>query len=470
MKRIRLHTLWLPPFGLWLLWRNRELCWPRKLLGSIGIALYSVIYAAIVISLLMLAGMQWEFRGGMLPYLTFRKTLPDYDALEASRRGQIRPAPASSNTNSYWTGFRGPNRDAHYQQTAITNQPRLLWKQPIGGGYASFACAEGRAFTIEQRRQHEAAVTYDIGTGRELWSHTWPAEFVESLGGDGPRATPTYDEGRVYFLGALGELRCLSASDGKLLWRKPHEVNLTYGASASPLIVDNKLIVAGDDVIAHDKLTGAPIWRFTDEKPAYSSPMVVTLAGQRQLLIVGKTRAMGLSIDQGKLLWEFPWVVLQGNRNIAQPLILSSNRFFLSAGYGTGCAAVEIVQRSADSLSARELWRNKNLKSKFASPVLWQNHIYGLDEDILVCLEAQTGARQWKDGRYGYGQLLLASGHLIILCGDGDLAFVKASPEAHQELLRIPAIEGKTWNHPALEYGKLLVRNAVEMACFQIGH
>jgi outer membrane protein assembly factor BamB len=450
--------------GLWLLWRNRDLRWPRKLLGTVGIALYSIIYAGIVVSLLMLAGMQWEFRGGMLPYLTFKKTLPNYDALEASRQTQSKASPSSAITNSYWTGFRGLNRDGHYEQTKISAKPRLLWKQPIGGGYASFACGEGRAFTIEQRRQNETATAYDIQTGRELWSHQWPTEFLEALGGDGPRATPVYDDGRVYFLGALGELRCLSADDGKLLWRKPHEVNLTYGASASPLIVENKLIAVAEHVIAYDKLTGGQIWKFSGEKPAYSSPMLVTLAGQRQLLTVGKTRAMGLSVEDGKLLWEFPWVVLQGNRNIAQPVILSTNRVFLSAGYGTGCAAVEITPDGP-----REVWRNKNMKNKFTSSVLWQNHIYGLDEDILVCLDAETGARKWKDGRYGYGQLLLASGFLVILCGDGDLAFVKASPDSHQEVLRIRAIEGKTWNHLALEYDKLLVRNAVEMACFHIG-
>jgi outer membrane protein assembly factor BamB len=465
MKRIRLHTLWLPPLGLWLLWRNSEIRWPRKLLGTIGIALYSIIYAAAVVALLLAIGMKWEFRGGTLPYLTFRKTLPNYDALEASRRTQTKTASPTESTNAYWTGFRGPNRDGHYQQSAISPNPRLLWKQPIGGGYASFACGESRAFTIEQRRENETATAYDIETGRELWAHDWPAEFTEPLGGDGPRATPTYDEGRVYFLGALGELRCLSALDGRLLWRANDGTpNLTYGVSASPLVVDDKLIVVSEHVIAYNKITGAHIWSFSKEPPAYSSPMIATLAGQRQLLIVGKTRAMGLSLEQGKLLWDFPWVVLQGNRNIAQPLVLSSNRFFLSAGYGTGCAAVEVTARGA-----REVWRNKNLKNKFTSSVLWQNHIYGLDEDMLACLDADTGERKWKDGRYGYGQLLLASGYLVILCGNGDLAFVRASPESDQPVLRIPAIEGKTWNQPALEHGKLLVRNAAEMACFLIG-
>lgn len=126
------------------------------------------------------------------------------------------------------------------------------------------------------------------------------------------------------------------------------------------------------------------------------------------------------------------------------------------------------MSRSGSGFAAQELWRNKQLKNKFTCSVLWQGHAYGLDEDILVCLDAATGERKWKDGRYGYGQVLLADGHLIILCGNGDLALVKATPERHEELARIPAIKGKTWNHPALAHGRLLVRNAIEMACFDL--
>jgi outer membrane protein assembly factor BamB len=119
-------------------------------------------------------------------------------------------------------------------------------------------------------------------------------------------------------------------------------------------------------------------------------------------------------------------------------------------------------------MSARTVWKNKFLKNKFSSSVFLNGFIYGLDEDVLTCLNAETGERQWKDGRYGYGQVLLADGHLIILSGEGELALVQASPERWEELARFPAIHGKTWNDPAIGEGKLLVRNAVEMACYDI--
>lgn len=432
-------------------------------------------------------GLQIEFRGGMIPQLTFSKTLPNYAALEASRaRQRASGTPIGTNSTSaqsaYWNGFRGPRRDGIYDEQPIRLQwplegLRPLWRQPIGGGYASFAIVNGLAFTIEQRRQQEAMVAYELSTGREAWTNSWEAEFQETLGGDGPRATPAVADGLVYGLGALGEFRCIKAVTGETVWRHnlidenqaPH---LTYGMAASALIEEDKVIVAaggarGKSIVAYDRISGKPIWKSQDDEAAYSSPMVMELADTRQLVVVSDKRAMGLNPGNGKLLWQFPWVVLQGNRNIAQPLQIGTNRIFLSAGYGTGCVALEVNQ-SHDGFSTRELWRNKNMKNKFTSSVYSNGAIYGLDEDILTCLDAAAGAQNWKEGRYGYGQLLLASDQLIILCGDGDLAIVAAKASGPQQRCRFPAIHGKTWNYPAIGAGLLLVRNAVEMACFDV--
>ena len=233
------------------------------------------------------------------------------------------------------------------------------------------------------------------------------------------------------------------------------------------------LVLAGEPqgrdarmLVVYDKVTGALAWKAIEGKAGYSSPMLVTLAGERQLLVHSSSHLLGVSPTDGKPLWRFPWRV-EFDNTIAQPMITGTNRVVLSAGYGTGAVGLEL-NRSEGGFAVKELWRNKLLKNKFTSSVLHEGHLYGLDEDILVCLDATTGERRWKDGRYGYGQVLLASGHLIILCGDGDLALVKATPERHTEIARVPAIKGKTWNHPALAGGKLLVRNAIEMACFDL--
>ncbi len=485
---IRLFAYVLPPVGVILLWLTPLLSLKKKVLGTIHILVYAI---GVGFGLLVMGALLWawqvpymEWRGSYWPTLTLSKTVPDYGRLEADRAQQSKRSFVSelSSTNSapYWTGFRGPKRDGHYtQQPILTNWPatglRELWRQPSGGGYASFSIAEGRAYTIEQRREQEVVVAYDENTGRELWDHGWESHFIEGIGGDGPRATPTYDAGRIYALGGTGELRCLDAANGKLLWRcdvvaeNGGEV-LTYGISASPLVVDGKVILlpGGDQrsVVALDKNTGKAIWRSHYDKQAYTSPMLVELAGKRQLLVVSAFHVLGFDPNEGKLLWEFPWRV-QNDNVIAQPVIVGPNRFFLSAGYGKGCVVLE-VKEQGKGLSADEVWHNNFLKNKFTSSVFWNGYVYGLDEEILTCLDATTGKRQWKEGRYGYGQLLLASGHLIILSGSGDLALLKASPDHYEEISRFPAIKGKTWNHPAIADGKIFVRNSAEMACFDI--
>jgi outer membrane protein assembly factor BamB len=339
--------------------------------------------------------------------------------------------------------------------------------------------ADGRAYTIEQRRNQEVVAAYDIHTGRELWTNGWTGRFQESMGGDGPRATPTYHEGRLYALGAEGELRALDALKGTVIWRKniladngAH--NISWGMSASPLVVDDKVIVlpggsGGRSVVAYDRLTAEPVWKALSDEQSYTSPMLVTLGGVRQIIVVSATRALGLTPDKGALLWEYPWSTSMGI-NVAQPIVFNhhgSDRIFLSASYGHGAAVFELT-KAGERFRTKTVWENQRMKNKFTSSVLHNGFIYGLDESILACIDAATGDQKWKGGRYGYGQLMLAGDHLIVLTEDGELALVSATPTRHEELARFSAIEGKTWNHPIIADGKLLVRNIQEMAAFDI--
>jgi outer membrane protein assembly factor BamB len=219
-------------------------------------------------------------------------------------------------------------------------------------------------------------------------------------------------------------------------------------------------------VAAYHKDTGAPIWTALDDQQAYSSPMLETIAGVRQIVVLTAVRAVGLTVDAGRVLWEYPFVTDMGI-NVAQPLMLGDDRIFLSAGYGTG-AAVFRVSRDGEGFAATTVWENLRMKNKFTSSVFHDGAIYGLDEAILACVDASTGELRWKGGRYGYGQLLLAGDRLIVLAENGDLVLVRASPLQHDELARFPAIEGKTWNHPVVAEGRLLVRNLREMAAFDL--
>jgi outer membrane protein assembly factor BamB len=299
------------------------------------------------------------------------------------------------------------------------------------------------------------------------------------MGGDGPRATPTYHEGRIYALGAAGEFRVLDAAKGTQFWRRNilaenSASNLIWGMSASPLIVDDKVIVlpggpTGSSVVAYNKVTGDPIWKALDDEASYTSPMVATIGGVRQIVVVTATRAVGLTVDNGTLLWEYPWVTFSGI-NVSQPIPFTHegrNLMFISAGYGHGAAVFELVA-SGNRFQTKTIWQNQRMNNKFTSSVLHNGNIYGLDESILASVNAVTGEQNCKGGRYGYGQIVLAGEYLIVLTEEGDVVLVRASPARHEELARFSAIEGKTWNHPVIADGKLLVRNLQEMAAFDI--
>ena len=414
-------------------------------------------------------------------------TQPSPTASTAPANAQAAASPvASGGTNTahssrnYWTNYRGPNRDGRYDEMAVlTSWPTqglpLVWKEPVGVGYSSITIADGRAYTIEQRRRQEVVAAYDVSTGREVWTQKWNAEYTDETG-DGPRTTPTWDDGWLFALGATGELRCLNAQTGAVRWGKNilsdnQAKNLQWAMAASPLIVDDKVIVLpggtnGKSVVAYNKVTGAPVWKVQNDVAAYVSPMLVTLSGRRQILVVSASRVFGLAPEDGALLWSQSWDTDMGI-NVSQPLIVDQNRFFISSGYGKGAALVEVTG-SGNSFQARTIWTNINMKNKFNSSVLDNGYVYGLDEGILTCLDVNTGNRKWKGGRYGYGQVLLASGHLIVLSDTGELALVKATPDAFNEVAKFTALDGKTWNYPAIAGGRLFVRNAKEMAVYKI--
>ena len=467
------------------------------LLGRVlaGVVLLAAFAAGVVGLLVVAFDLQIEFAGnGMRPLFSFGAPEAHYAALEADRddsaatpsvaaedaASEDRAAPAASGHDAVWTDFRGPHRDGLYTETPIrTDWPaeglEPLWSGPIGGGYASFVVADGLAFTIEQRRDEEVVAAYDVDSGAERWTHAWPAHFRETMGGPGPRATPTWHDGRLYALGATGRLVCLDAATGALVWERDiladgGAANLPWAMSGAPLVVDDVVVVQpgghGWSVAAYDRLTGEVAWHGLDDVQGYTSPMLATLGGVRQVVVVTAERAAGLRPDDGALLWEYPWTV-PVVPNIAQPLVISDTQLFLSAGYGKGAALVELTP-AGDRFAAATVWESNRMKNKFSSSVLIDGYIYGLDESILACIDAATGELLWKGGRYGYGQLLAAGDHLVVLTERGDLVLVRATPDGHEEIAGFRAIEGKTWNVPAMATGRILVRNARQMAAFDL--
>lgn len=410
--------------------------------------------------------------------------------------------------------YRGAHRDGVVIGPEIRTEwpepPRPLWQQPVGGGYASMAVVGDRLVTIEQRGDDEVIVCYEASTGHEIWLHTYPAKFWEAMGGPGPRSTPTIDGELVFAQGAEGDLVCLDLATGKVRWTrnllKMFELpNTQWGITSSPLVVDNHVIAnaggrLGNGLVAFDIATGELVWKggglslsaiespptsepvspATDDsghekiaeskqnRPGYSSPMLVTFQGTRQIVNFDGTAVRSYAPASGKVLWFHPYT--NGPAvNVAQPILFDDGRVFISASYGVGSAMLQVTHEDGQWKVA-ELWKSLNLRCKFTSPMLVDGYIYGLDEGILVCIDPQTGDRLWKRGRYYHGQLMLTNGVLIVLTEDGRCVFVKPSPKELTELGQFPALpsDHKTWNPPALVRGKLYVRNHHDMACYDL--
>ena len=149
------------------------------------------------------------------------------------------------------------------------------------------------------------------------------------------------------------------------------------------------------------------------------------------------------------------------------PVTLPGNRILLSLGYGKGSKLLQ-VDFSGGIFSAKELWRSNRMKAKFTNLIFHDDHFYGLDDGIFACIDAQRGRRKWKDGRYGHGQILLRGDHILVMAENGDVVLLEANPEKQVELTKFAALDGKTWNPPALAGDYLLVRNHREAACYKL--
>ena len=201
-------------------------------------------------------------------------------------------------------------------------------------------------------------------------------------------------------------------------------------------------------------------------KAGYASPTLVTLAGKRQLLIFDGIGLAGFDRDDCHELWRVPWTS-DFDINASQPVTINDEQVVISSY--AGCALIEIAQ-SNGAWTATDRWRNKLMKCYYTNPIVRDGYLYGLDDGIMTCMDTTTGKRLWKDrrGHYGYGQMLLSDDLLVVLSETGELALVEATPKAFRELGRIQAIEGKTWNNPVLVRGCAIVRNHLEMACYEL--
>jgi outer membrane protein assembly factor BamB len=399
-------------------------------------------------------------------------------------------------TSDDFPQFLGPQRNNRLDNVELSkdwtsNPPDKgkLWRQPIGAGWSAFAVVNGFAVTLEQRGPEELVTCYDSATGRLIWSHATKTRHYTVPGGIGPRSTPTIHGGRVYALGATGEFVCLQGDTGSVLWRTnlldryhvppgEDEKGVAWGRAGSPLMVDDLVVVpAGGpqkgpwvSLAAFHRETGELVWEGGDQQVSYSSPVLTTIGGVRQIVCVHEKSVAGHDPASGKVLWSMEW---PGNStqdaSVSQPVLVGEDRLLLSKGYGRGAALVQLSVQEGGAYSFADIWRDTSLlKTKFTNVVLYQGHVYGLSDGILECVELNSGKRQWKKGRFGQGQILGVRDLLLVQAESGEVVMLSATPTGYDELGRFAAIEGITWNNLSLYGKRLLVRNAEEAAAYEL--
>ena len=383
-----------------------------------------------------------------------------------------------------WPGFRGPNRDSVVRGVTIPTDwekspPKQLWRRSVGAGWSSVAVVDGRAFTQEQRGQNEAVVCRDAETGTELWSHEEPGRFLEALSSLGPRATPTFDNGRIYAQGAAGTLVCLDAATGAKIWSRDVLQDADgkmpdWGVSSSPLVSKGVVIVfaAGHGkkgLLGYRADTGEPAWSQDVGVSSYSSPHPATFGGREQVLFIGDQGLHAIDPASGSVLWEYR-APGQPPRSL-QPSPVGNDQLLVPMGLEVATDLLDVKAGApGHAVAATRRWSSRNLKPSFNDFVVHDGHAYGFDGAIFTCVELKTGNRKWKQGRYGTGQVVLLADQalLLVLSDKGEVVLLSARPDQFEERGQFQALTGKTWNHPTVAQGRLYVRNAEEMACYEL--
>jgi outer membrane protein assembly factor BamB len=396
-------------------------------------------------------------------------------------KSRVGPAMSEREARVEWPGFRGPHRDGVIRGIRISTDwsasaPTEMWRKPIGPGWSSFAVSGDLLYTQEQRGEEELVSCYKVSTGEPVWRHSDAVRFYESNAGAGPRGTPAIAGDRVYAIGATGIVNALDARTGARIWVRNVSADTGtsipgWGFASSPLVVgDVVIIAAGGQLIAYDTSSGDQRWVGQSGGSGYSSPHLATIDGVSQALLMRGARTISVSPATGTLLWDH--TAGPPATSMLQPAFTPEGDVLIAGGDSMGGTGMRrlAVQHAAGGWKVEERWHSRGLKPYFNDFVVHKGHAYGFDGSILSSIDLADGARRWKGGRYGSGQMLLLADQdlLLITSEEGELALVSATPDKFTELARIPALNGKTWNHPVVVRGILLVRNGEEMAAFKL--
>jgi outer membrane protein assembly factor BamB len=380
-----------------------------------------------------------------------------------------------------WPQWRGARRDGLSMEAGLLSEwpaagPPAVWRASgAGGGYSGMAITGGRLFTMGARGGTEYVMAFDAATGKKLWETAIGREYRNNRG-DGPRGTPTVDGERLYALGGSGDLACLEAATGRKVWsfhvlERFGASNINWGLSESPLVVGEKLLVnaggRGASIVALNKRDGSVIWKSESDEAGYSSAVPLDVGGLSHAVFFTGERALGVAIDDGRLLWEYSRV---SNRtaNVATPIV-RGNRVFLSSAYGTGCALLEL-RREGPGIVSNEVYFSQEMRNHHSSSVLVGDHLYGFSDAVLTALRFHDGQVAWKDRSVGKGSLVYADGHLYCFSETGVVGLVEASPTQYREKGRFTIAKGSlpSWTHPVVDGGRLYLRDQDTIYSFDL--
>lgn len=390
-------------------------------------------------------------------------------------------APPPSITD--WPQWRGPERNGLSKDTGLLKQwpatgPSVVWKADgLGEGYGSLALKGDRIFVQGTKGEASAVFALNRADGKLVWSTALGPKGSERRG-NGPRATPTIDEDRMYVLTENGDLACLRVRDGSAVWRK--NILKEFGGSnpgwmisESPLVDGNRVIVTPGGktggMVAFDKMNGNVIWASKDfsDEAAYSSPIVVDVGGVRTILNFTSQSAIGVRANDGKLMWRHNSPA-NGTANCTTP-VFADNKVFFTSAYGTGAALLGLTAQSGE-VKAQELYFTKDMMNHHGGVVLVNGYLYGFSNNVLTCLEFATGKRMWQNRSVGKGSLTYADGMLFLLGEENQVGLAEATPSAYVEKGRFSIADtGRpSWAHPVVIGGKLYIRNQSSLTVYDV--
>lgn len=389
-----------------------------------------------------------------------------------------------------WPQWRGPTRDGQAGPGEILPDKlpadmKSDWKLSIGGGFSSPTVVGEKLVYMDGDGTQEAAHCLDAKTGRELWKQPIAPDFSDEWG-HGTRSTPIIDDGRAYVTSCNGEFRCLDLATSKILWSASFEKDFGVkflgskanegtasrrGNNGSPAIDGKAIFVPvgstdGASLVAFDKEKGAVLWKAGNDEAAYSSPLIVDMAGVRQVIYLNAEGLCGFRRGDGKLLWRVP-IVTGAKRHACTPVIVGDNIVMNSYTYGM---ASFLVSKNGDEVTAKEAWRNKDIKINLATPVLVGGFLYSHGPNKnYVCVDAANGQIKWTQPGFGeqVSHTTAFGDKLAVTTDAGQLIILKANPNHYEELARAQVC-GKTWSFPAWANGKLYIRDNRELACYTI--